>query len=245
MCGDGSSAVSVLDTATNKVARSIDVGRSPHGDRLTPDGSLLLVAVNGDDQVDFVDTENQTVIAKTKVAKPHTIAVTPNGKLAYVASQAPGDFALVVVDVASHGVVRSIHLDKSPRDLEFGQDGRLYFTETDLDAVEVLDPKSDKIVAEIPTGRSPHIANLFPNALLGTVVVQGANELGLFDAKLAKVVRHVGVGKQPHWAAVSGDGKMAYVTNEGANDVSVVDIASGRAVQSIAVGNAPRKIAIR
>ena len=127
--GDNSSEVSVIDTATNRVTRTIDVGKTPHGLAMTPDGRELLVGVYGDDKVAFVDTASNTVVGSVPVAKPHTIAVRPDGQVAYVASQEPGKFALVVVDLAARSVLRTVALDKPPRDPEFSADGRaLYFT---------------------------------------------------------------------------------------------------------------------
>ena len=161
--GDNSSEVSVIDTATNRVTRTIDVGKTPHGLAMTPDGRMLLVGVYGDDKIAFVDTASNTVVGSVPVAKPHTIAVRPDGKVAYVASQEPGKFALVVVDLAARSVPRTVALDKAPRDPEFSADGRaLYFTLAGINAVQVLDPTSDKIVAQIPTGASPHIADAVP-----------------------------------------------------------------------------------
>jgi YVTN family beta-propeller protein len=107
--------------------------------------------------------------------------------LAAVASAAAGGQAYVgnfkdntvsVIDTATNRVTRTIDVGKPPRDPEFGADGRaLYFTLAGIDAVQVLDPASDKTVAQIPTGASPHIAALFRNASIGTVVVQGPGEL--------------------------------------------------------------------
>jgi YVTN family beta-propeller protein len=108
----------------------------------------------------------------------------------------------------------------------------------------VLDPASEKIVAQIPTGVSPHFVGHPSGSALGVVVVQGPGELSLFDPATHKPTRNVSVGKQPHWAATSGDGKTTYVTDEGSNDVTVVDMASG-ATKTIAVGKAPRKVVIQ
>src|SRR5438477_104434 len=243
--GEGSTAVSVIDTATDKVTQTIEVGNTPHGLAMTPDGGMLLVGVYGEDRIAFVDTGTQKVVGTAAVPKPHTIAVTPDGKLAYAASQQPGKFALVVVDMATRTAIRNVALEKTPRDLEFGYDGKaLYFTIAGVNAVQVLDPASDKIVAEIPTGASPHIANVFRGAPAGTVVVQGPGELLLFNPATHAPLRSVAVGKQPHWVAASGDGKFAYVTNEGSNDVTVVDLASGQ-TKTVAVGNAPRKVVVQ
>jgi YVTN family beta-propeller protein len=243
--GDGASTVSVIDTASDRVAQTMEVGKAPHGLAMKSDGRVLLVAVYGEDRIAFVDTSTRAVIGTVPVPKPHTISIRPDDKVAYVASQEPGRFALAVVDLATLAVVRTVPLDKPPRDLEFGYDGKsLYFTQAGVNAIQVLDPASDKIVAEIPTGASPHIAGYYRGTTVGVGVIQGPGELLLFNPATNAPVRSVAVGKQPHWVATAGDGKKAYVTNEGSNDVTVVDLATGQ-TRTIAVGNAPRKVVVQ
>jgi YVTN family beta-propeller protein len=242
--GENASGVSVIDTATDHVIQTIEVGKTPHGVAMTPDGKTLLVGVYGDNRVAFVDVASNAVVATVPVPNPHTLAIRPDGKTAYVASQEPGKFALVVVDLASRSVVRSVALEKPPRDPEFSYDGKaLYFTMAGVNAIEVLDPTTDKVVAEVPTGASPHLAMLYRGATLGAAVVQGPGELQLFDPATNKQVRAIAVGKQPHWQA-SNDGKKVYVTNEGSNDVTVVDLSTGQTT-TIPVGNAPRKVVVQ
>jgi YVTN family beta-propeller protein len=243
--GDGSSSMSIIDTASDKVAKTIDVGKTPNGLALTPDGKLLLVAVYGEDRVAFLDTATQAVVGSVAVAKPHTVAVSPDGSLAYVTSQAPGAAALVVVNIASRIVASSLALDKTPRDGEFGYDGKaFYFTQAGVDALQVLDPTSNKVVAQIPTGASPHFVKLFRGAAFGLATVQGPGQVLLFDPATNQPVKTIAVGKQPHWIALSGDGKTAYVPNEGSNDVSIVNLAAGTTT-TVAVGNAPRKVVVQ
>jgi YVTN family beta-propeller protein len=242
--GDNASGVSVIDTASDRVVETIEVGKAPHGVGMTPDGKTLLVTVYADNRVAFVDVATNAVVATVPVSNPHTIAIRPDGKVAYVASQEPGKFALVVVDLASRSIARSVALEKPPRDPEFGHDGKaLYFTMAGVNAIAVLDPATDKIVAEVPTGVSPHLAKLYRGAAFVTAVVQGPGELQLFDPASNKPARSVLVGKQPHWQA-SADGKTVYVTNEGSNDVTVVDLATGQ-TKTIAVGAAPRKVVVQ
>ena len=243
--GDASSSVDVIDTAIDKVVKTINVGKAPNGVALTPDNRLLLVAVYDENRVVLVDTSTQTMVAAITVPKPHTVAISPDGKLAYVTVQEPGHFALALINLPTRSVVRTLKLEKTPRDGEFSYDGSMfYFTEAGVSSVQVLDPASDKIVAQIPTGVSPHFVGYPTGSALGMVVVQGPGELSLFDPATNKPTRNVTVGKQPHWAATSGDGKTTYVTNEGSNDVTVVDLPSGRTA-TIPVGNAPRKVVLQ
>jgi len=238
---DGSSIVSVIDTSTDRVAKTIEVGKSPHGVTLVPSKDLLLVAVNGEDKIAFIETAKQEVTATINVGKPHTIGASPDGKMAYVSSQVPGQFGVAVIDLAERKVVRTIAIDKTPRDLEYSPDGKaVYFTKAGANVIEVLDPASNTIVAEIPTGVSPHYVNHPRNTMYGMAIVQGPGELFLFDPMTNKAVRSIKVGDQPHWLALSSDGKTAYVTNEGSNTLSIVDIATGKTA-TIAVGNQPRK----
>jgi len=243
--GDGSSSLDVIDTATDKVVKTVEVGKTPNGIALTPDERMLLVTVYGDDRLAFMDTKSNSIVSTVVVPKPHTVALSPDGKLAYVTSQQPGQFALALVDVPGRKVIRTMPLEKTPRDGEFGYDGkRFYFTQAGVNSVQVLDPASEKIIAQIPTGASPHFVSYPRGSGFGVVVVQGPGELLLFDPATNQPVRSIAVGKQPNWAAMSTDGKTAYVTNEGSNSLSIIDLTSG-ATRTADVGNAPRRVVVQ
>jgi YVTN family beta-propeller protein len=243
--GDGSSVVDVIDTATDTVVKTIPVGKAPNGVALTPDSRWLLATVYDDNRLAFIDTATATVVATVAVPKPHTVAISPDGQHAIVTVQEPSHFGLAFVDLATRRVVHTLSLEKTPRDGEFGADGKaFYFTQAGVNAVQVLDPAADTIIAQMPTGVSPHFVGSPRGAAVGLVVVQGPGELLVFDPATHQPERRVTVGKQPHWAAVSGDGTTAYVTNEGSNDVTVVELATGRTA-TIAVGTAPRKVVVQ
>jgi YVTN family beta-propeller protein len=183
------------------------------------------------------------VVGNVPVGKPHNIAAHPNSRLAYVGSQTPGKFSLVVVDISERKLVDTMALEKTPRGLEFSPDGRfLYITQAGLESVTVIEAKSNKVVGEISAGVSPHYANFTADGKRGLTAVQGPSLLVVFNPQTNRVEKSIKVGSRPHWVAGGPDGKSALTTNEGSNDVSVVDLESG-AVATIPVGNAPRKIA--
>src|SRR4029079_4424615 len=181
VAGDGSSSLDVIDTATDRVTKTLDVAKKPNGIALTRDGKLLLVTVYGEDRVALLDTTTNEVVGTIPVPKPHTVSIEPNGQCRYATSQEPHHFGLAVIDLASRSVIKTVPLDKTPRDGEFGDGGkRFYFTEAGVAAVQVLDTTSNNTIAQIPTGVSPHFVELIDGTKLGVVVVQGPGQLLVF-----------------------------------------------------------------
>ena len=245
VASDGASTVSVIDTTTDKLIENIEVGKNPHGLAITPDGKFVLVAVYDTDSVAFIDTANRKVVGTVPVGKPHNIAVHPKGTVAYVGSQTPGSFSLAIIDLQGRTVKGTVPLDKTPRGLEFGPNGKnLYITEAGVDSVVVIDPSVNKIVTQIPVGVSPHYANFTADGKRGLAVVQGPSLLAVFNPQTNSVEKSIKVGSQPHWVAVVSGNKTALTANESSNDVSIVDLESD-AVTNIPVGGAPRKIAVQ
>ncbi|HEX9246050.1 MAG TPA: plastocyanin/azurin family copper-binding protein [bacterium] len=243
---DGDSKVSVISTITDRVVSSIDVGKAPHGMAINRSGSLVLVAVFGASQVAMIDTVRNEVVARVPVGNPHNIAISPDGRTAYVASQQPGAAQLAILDLAARRLVGTVPLDKTPRALSFSPNGAaLYCTLAGSDAVQVLDPRQNRIVAQIPVGTSPHHPFFTANGEYGLVVSQGPGELAVINPATHTVIGTVSVGRLPHWIAASSDGDTAYVTNEGSNSVTVVDVEKQRVLATIPVGNAPRKIVVQ
>ena len=245
VASDGASTVSVIDTATDKLVQNIEVGKNPHGVAATRDGKFVLVGVYDTDSVAVINTIDRKVVGSISVGKPHNIAIHPDSRTAYVGSQTPGKFALAIVDLAARNVKEMVPLEKTPRGLEFGPNGtHLYITQAGVDSVLAVEPASNKIVAQIQVGVSPHYANFTADGKRGLTAVQGPSMLAIFNPKTNQPEKSIQVGSRPHWVAGGPEGKTALTTNEDSNDVSIVDLESG-AITTVPVGNAPRKIAVQ
>ncbi len=82
----GSSSVSVIDTATNTVVATVPVGSGPFGLEVTPDGAFVYVANVGSNSVSVIDTATNAVMATVPVGDfPRAVALTPPGAFVYVA----------------------------------------------------------------------------------------------------------------------------------------------------------------
>src|SRR6266542_924088 len=233
---DGDSTVSVIDTRTDEIVDTVDVGK-------TPDGSHVLVAGFGTDRVLSIDTSTDRITWQATVARPHNLAITPDGSRVYAGSQA-GSGALVELDMASGNEVTRLPLEHAPRALAVGPDGAtLLYTLSDVDAVQVLDVASNQLLGEAPVGASPHHPQFTPDGSIGLVVSQWPGTLDEFDIASRTLLDSIKVGTMPHWIALLGN--EALVTNEGSGDLSIVDLAQNAVVATVPVGNAPRKIVVQ
>jgi DNA-binding beta-propeller fold protein YncE len=79
-------------------------------------------------------------------------------------------------------------------------------------------PGSNKIIAEIPVGVSPHYAIFTPDGKRGLTAVQGPSLLAVFNAESNAVENSIKVGSRPHWVAAGPDNKTALTANEESND---------------------------
>ena len=79
-------AVAVFDTASEQVAKTIQVPSGPHGIVVTPDGGRVYVSSDGASTVSVIDTSTDEIVDSIEVGKtPHGLAITPDGSRVLVA----------------------------------------------------------------------------------------------------------------------------------------------------------------
>jgi YVTN family beta-propeller protein len=87
---DGASTVSVIDTCTEQVVASIDVGPDARGLAMSPGGERILVSAFRANQVIILDTACDKILGQIPMPLPNNAAICPDGKTAYVGSQQLG-----------------------------------------------------------------------------------------------------------------------------------------------------------
>src|SRR5437660_351289 len=93
-----SNTVSVIDTNTWKVVRTIKVGQRPRGIALTRNQKYVLVAVGDDDTIQMIETKSNRVIGTLPSGPdPESFVQDPAGKLLYVANE--NDNTVTIIDI--------------------------------------------------------------------------------------------------------------------------------------------------
>jgi YVTN family beta-propeller protein len=113
---EGSGDISVVDTPSRAVVRTIQAGRRPTGIAITPNGTRAYVANLGSNTVSVINTVTQTLVGTIPVGSgPFGVAITPDGNRVYVTNLTSGTVS--VIDVATSAIVATIPVGPGPFDI--------------------------------------------------------------------------------------------------------------------------------
>ena len=238
--------VGVIDVATRKLVKKINVGSDPEEFDLSPDGKSLYVS-NED-----VKTASAINIATAKVAhivplsqEPEGVAVTPDGKRLYVTCETGGD--IFVVDLATFKVVGHTKVGQRPRSVAFVQGGKLAIVPSEsAGMLYVIDTAKIEIVKTIPLpkGARPMRLRVSKDGAKLYASTGRAGTVAVLDTANFAVLDSIKVGQRPWGIALSPDGKYLFSANGPSNDVSVVDLATGKEITRVKAGASPWGVAV-
>ena len=117
MANHKSDSVSVINTSTNNVTSTVNVGYGPWGAAASPDGSKVYVT-NAEGTVSIIDTATNNVTGTVDVEEfPIGVSVTPDGSKVYVTNSDSNNVS--VIDTATNTVIAAVKVGSNP--VTFGQ----------------------------------------------------------------------------------------------------------------------------
>ena len=208
---------------------------------------LLVVANQFEHTALIVDPDARKEIAKVTVGvNGHEVAVSPDGKFAYVPIYGnsgvgkPGTdgSTIDVIDIANRKLAYSIDLGKPlrPHNPAFGPDGNLYVSAELSQSVDVIDPKTRKIIAEIPTGQDEsHMFIIRPGPDSPTIYTANvhAGNVSVLDIPTRKLVTTIPVSKMVQRISIEPDGLYVFTHDQESPRIVVIDPLSNAVSQSI------------
>ncbi|MFF6999003.1 beta-propeller fold lactonase family protein [Streptomyces sp. NPDC008313] len=244
-----SNTVHMIDTRTNEVLSTTDVGRAAHEGSFTADGKQFWVANRGRDTVSVVDAVHGGVIATVRVGEgPSKVLMSPDGKHAYVNFTSKSEVA--VIDVRSRKAASPITgLGASfSSDQAISPDGkRLWVSHKRDGMISVVDLVHHKVVTVLTTGpdtNHPQFADTREGKFV-YLTMGGLDETWVYRRTngapelITKIKNH---GHAPHGAWASADGSRMYVGLEKSDGVDVIDTATHKVIDTIAIGQEPQAI---
>ena len=254
------SSLTVIDVGGGRALRTIrlDPHRRPHGIAWFPDGRRLAVTSEASRALLIVDAFAGRVEAAidTDQDVSHMVALTRDGKRAYVANIGSG--SITALDVENRKRLGVVPTGAGAEGIALSPDGStLWVTNREADTVSVVDTAKLVVAATLPSAAFPIRAASTPDGK--TVLVSNAKsgELAIFDAATRaerKRIRmaldpassegrlfgdEMGQSPVPIGIVVHPSGKTAYVANAHADVIAVVDIDAGRVTGTLKAGKEP------
>jgi len=150
--------VHVIDTATNKVIKRVEVGPEPHGLVANAAGDRIFITIEnlkGDTgELLWFDPATDKVTRRMNIGpRPNQLACTPDGKLVYIPCD---DASWWVVDTEKTEVITKIATGGRPHNTLSSSDGkRMYLGPKGSYHVLIADSVSHKLTGEIPLSDAP------------------------------------------------------------------------------------------
>ncbi len=197
---------------------------------------VLLVCNKGDHTLGIIDTiaGKQIATVAEEGVTGHEVVASPDGKLAFVpifgnsGVGKPGTDGSVirVIDIASRKIVNTVDFGRGvrPHCAVIGpKDGLLYVTTELENSITVIDPRSLKILATIPTGQpESHMFAISSDGKRGYVSNVGPGTVSVLDIAERKVLSIISLGTKSQRITVSVDDQWVFTSDQAQPRLAVI-----------------------
>jgi YVTN family beta-propeller protein len=202
--------------AANSPGTLIVINQKQHAvDLVDPATGKLLTAVN-------VGVNGHEIV----LSKDETLAYVPIYSNVGVGKTGTNGQFIDVIDLHQAKVIRSIDLGHPVRPHKplLGPDGLLYVSAELDNAIDVVNPTTGKVIAQIPTGApQSHVFAISPDGLHAYTANVGSGSMSVLDLKTRKLITVIPLTKTVQRAAVSNDNRWAFTSDWDNPRVAVID----------------------
>jgi YVTN family beta-propeller protein len=243
VANNAANTVTVIDTGSGAVVKTIAVGSFPYGVAVDQAGKFVYVTNSGSNTVSVISTTTNAVVATitlTGLSGPMDIALTPNGKTAYVSCG--NSNAVAVINTATK-TFKTIAV-QNPIGLAVTPTGAfVYAVSSGPGNVLVISTLTNAVVATIPVGTNIPIGVVIsPDGTTAYVTNYNAHTVIVIQTGNNVISNTINVSAGPFHEAVSPDGHWLYVANYnagGGNLVTAIDTSTQTVTGTVVVGTGP------
>jgi YVTN family beta-propeller protein len=204
---------------------------------------LLLVANRGGSTITVIDPATMTVVGTAPVgADPHEIAVSADGRLAYVSNYGGSNgTTLSVIDIATRKKVKDVSIAPlvGPHGIVFAQ-GKVWFTAERSGAVGRYDPVADRVDWIGRTNQNgTHMLVVRPDASTVYTANVGSATSSIISVTAADedaARKHIGAVPASEGIALSPDRRELWIGSVSTGGIAIIDLESEQVVQTISQG---------
>lgn len=239
-----SGSISVIDTGTDKVVRTLsaggELGKRLQQIALGPEGKTLYVVDAEHHRLLLVDIAGDKVERELDIGEgAEGVGLSPDGKQVAVCVEQQNQ--VMFVDTASFTVKGHVDVQgKAPEHCAWTPDGTQVITSNEAsDSLDVIDVAAGKSIASIATSGHPRDIAFASDGHTAYVAQESADVVDVIDLVARRKTRSVTAGLRTAGVTVSSDGSRVYASNGGGASVTVSDGATGKLLAEIPVGQRP------
>lgn len=218
---------------------------------LSAQEGLLLVVNKTGNTLSFLDPTTGEEVARVGTGHaPHEVAVSPDGRWAYVTDYGTGPRAgrtVTVVDVPARAVARTLELGphSRPHGVAVARDGTVWVTAEGSAHVLRVDPEGGRLLTEAETGqRVTHMVVVAGGHDRVFTANIGSGTVTAVDAGTGEVLGHIETGAGAEGLALGTDGSRVFVTNREAGTLTEIDAATATVSRTLEVGDFPIRVEV-
>jgi YVTN family beta-propeller protein len=212
----------------------------------------LVVVNKSASTVSVIDPASRRAVATIPTGfAPHEVAVTPDGRFAYVSDYGTGSQpgnTVTVIDLNARTSAGTIALGTHtrPHGITVAGDGTVWVTTEGSRHVLQLDPAARRVLRAIETGQQvTHMVVVADAAQRAYTANIGSGNVTVVDVAGGTVVDHLTTGAGAEGIDLAPDGSKVYVTNRAAGTLSEIDVPSNAVTRTLTVGAFPIRVKIR
>lgn len=248
--------ITVIDTKTDQVVSTINVGGRPRGIRLNAGRSRIWVALSYPSEQALKDKVAEFDLSGNLIAEyevgtdPENFVIDDNATRLYIANEDAGTAS--ITDVKANRVIATMPVGLEPEGAAISPNGRwVYITSETSSTVSVIDTQSGQVAKTFMVGARPREAAFTSDSTRAYVTAENGNVVSVVDTKDHTVIKNIELPSsdppaqsKPKGVVVSPDGKRVYVATGRGNSVAVIDGEQLTLITLIPVGNRPWGIAL-
>ncbi|WP_270936904.1 YncE family protein, partial [Falsiroseomonas oryzae] len=206
----GEASVSLIDATTRQEIRRIPMLREPHHLVLTPDGSQLVIADSGGNELHFVDPLTGEVRRRERISNPYHLEYSPDGKYLVIASLRRDQ--VDIYDAATLTLLQRFRPGDMPSHVAFSPDSRRVFvTLQGSRGLAAFDLETRTQLWTVEVGKEPAGVTWHRGRLI--VGIMGDDHFVTVDPETREVARAFTIGRGAHTIFPSPDGRALFATS--------------------------------
>jgi DNA-binding beta-propeller fold protein YncE len=235
-------SLTVVDLATQRVVRTIDLGeyRRPHGIAVLPGDSLVAVTAEANQALLVVHLASGTIrrAIPTEARGSHMVAVRADGARAYTANIPDGTVS--ELDLVSGRLLRTLAAATMTEGIGVTPDGaQVWVGSNDRNTVTVLDTRTGLAVDTLDAPGFPYRVGISADGRTAIVPAPQGGFLHVFDVATRSLRRSIVIGDEPVGAVITPNGRHAVVALQATNEAALVDLETGLTIRRYATGAGP------